>query len=150
MVVASEKNEVADRGVVTPQTVEVTEQNSIAVEYQGPIPPPSALAEYDSISPGLATRILTMAELESKHRHHIEKGALSANDRTALFKSWSEIIGQCFGFLIGLTAICAGTYLAANGSEGAGGFIGSAGVVGLVAVFVLGRDGYKSKGGKSK
>lgn len=40
--------------------------------HQGPIPDPESLARYDSIVPGAAERIISMAEKEAKHRHSIE------------------------------------------------------------------------------
>ena len=44
--------------------------------YSGPIPPPMALEQYESIQPGFANRIITMAENEAKHRHEMEKQAV--------------------------------------------------------------------------
>ena len=40
--------------------------------YSGPIPPPEYLAKYNEIHPGLAERIIIMAESESVHRRKIE------------------------------------------------------------------------------
>ena len=81
-----------------------------------------------------------MAEREAVHRHSQEAKILKTDARLAVNSSIEVIVGQCFGLLIGLATIVAGTYLAANGSEIAGGAIGSAGVIGLVSVFVLGRS----------
>ena len=47
--------------------------------------------------------------------------------------------GQYFGLFIGLTALLIGAGLTIKGAPWAGGFIGTGGVVGLVAVFVIGR-----------
>lgn len=52
---------------------------------------------------------------------------------------WERFIGQFFGLTIGCVAIIAGAYTAVNGAQVAGAFIGTAGVTGLVAVFVMGR-----------
>ncbi|MBI1800726.1 MAG: DUF2335 domain-containing protein, partial [Chloroflexi bacterium] len=41
-------------------------------EFSGPIPPPSLLSQYEQAFPGLADRIVKMAEREQTHRHHIE------------------------------------------------------------------------------
>lgn len=40
--------------------------------FSGPIPPPEALERYEKIAPGAADRILTMAEMEQRHRHAYE------------------------------------------------------------------------------
>ena len=47
--------------------------------------------------------------------------------------------GQIFGLVAGITATVCGSLTAIFGSAVAGGFIGSAGVIGLASVFVLGR-----------
>ena len=44
--------------------------------------------------------------------------------------------GQWLAFLIGLTALVLGSYTAIQGSEIAGSFLGTGGVVGLVYVFL--------------
>lgn len=106
--------------------------------FSGPIPPPDILAHYNEIAPGAADRIIAMAESEVAHRQDCEKQALS-----------SEISdvkrGQIFGFIIGLIAILSGAITALNGSEWAGAAIGSAGVIGLVSVFVYGRSNKQNK-----
>ncbi len=131
-----------------PDELKKLEITAESASFEGPIPPPSILAKYEDIEPGLAAKIFAMAESEANHRHKIEQGVLEANRRTAGFNSLSEIIGSVFGFLIGIVSIAAGTFLAINGKEGAGSFIGSAGVIGLVAVFVMGRQ--KSKDSSEK
>jgi uncharacterized membrane protein len=101
------------------------------LHYQGPLPPPEALARYEQIQIGLANRIVALAEQESQHRHEI--------DKTWLNKAFEqERRGQAFGLVIGVVAIVAGTVAAIAGSQIAGSIIGGGGVVGLVSVFVLG------------
>lgn len=39
-----------------------------ATAFSGPLPPPQVLAQYESILPGSANRILSMAEKQSEHR----------------------------------------------------------------------------------
>ena len=100
--------------------------------YQGPLPHPAVLADYEKIQPGLTERIVTLAEKEAEPRHKVDKilvkGAINA-DR------W----GQVFGFLVSIFAVAAGTYAAINGSPFAGAFIGAGGVAALASVFVLGQ-----------
>lgn len=43
--------------------------NAQAVFYQGPIPPASEAAKYEAIHPGLADRIVAMAERDMENRH---------------------------------------------------------------------------------
>jgi Predicted membrane protein (DUF2335) len=41
--------------------------------FAGPLPPPALLAEYEQALPGLAERIVAMAENEGNHRRAMEK-----------------------------------------------------------------------------
>jgi len=52
--------------------------------YQGPIPPPSLLQEYDAVVPGSAERILAMAERQSAHRDKILSARSSTETRDVL------------------------------------------------------------------
>ena len=91
------------------------------------------MKQYEETLPGSADGILKMAENQSKHRQWMEKKILSFSNREVH-------IGQMLGFLIGIIAIITGGYTALNGAPIPGGFIGTAGVVGLVAVFVIGSN----------
>ncbi len=71
-------------------------------------------------------------EQESEHRRTIVDYSIKAQAREGM-------LGQIFGFLIGIFAIGCGTYAATNGAAWYGSLIGAAGVVGLVSVFVYGR-----------
>lgn len=44
--------------------------------FTGPIPPPEILAKYEDCFPGLAERIIVMAEKEQTRRHDIESKKL--------------------------------------------------------------------------
>lgn len=98
----------------------------------GPIPSPEILQQYENLQPGLATKIIEWADQEKNHRHSIEKTGQEANIQ--------EIrTGQNYGLIIGVITIISGSVTAIMGAEVAGGFIGTGGVVGLVATFVYGR-----------
>jgi len=47
-------------------------QQSVAAAFQGSLPLPSHLREYNEIVPGAAERILAMAEKQSVHRRDLE------------------------------------------------------------------------------
>jgi uncharacterized membrane protein len=72
--------------------------------YTGPIPEARDLAEYEQINPGLANRIIKMAENEQGHRHVIE-------DRRNLAEVRLTTRGQVFGFIISLLTISCGAIL---------------------------------------
>jgi uncharacterized membrane protein len=102
------------------------------VTFQGPLPPPEILAQYNQITPGFADRIISLTEAEQKHRHQVEATVVGQT-----FEEQKR--GQVFGLIIGIVAIVAGTIAAIAGSTVAGSIIGGGGVIGLVSVFVLGR-----------
>jgi uncharacterized membrane protein len=110
----------------------------VAQSFSGPLPPPEVLARYDKLHPGFAERILTMAEREQDHRHQCERGALSQEIRNHEARNQEAFRGQLFGLTIGSLAIISGSITAALGAQWPGGFIGGGGVIGLVAVFILG------------
>ena len=110
-------------------------------------PDPNVLREYSEINQGAFIDWL-MKQFE------IESGfAKEENDRlyaieTKKIKLQREIFitqreevrrGQLYGLLIGLAALICGSITSILGSPWSGGFIGAGGVVGLVAVFVIGR-----------
>lgn len=115
------------------------QQQMVAEQFQGPIPPPSLLEGYENLLPGSADRILAMAEKETDHRQNMEKKALGAEIQGLGYEASDTKRGQIFGLIIGVTAIISGTYAAVNGAQWAGSFIGAGGVIGLVPAFIVGR-----------
>jgi len=99
--------------------------------YQGPVPPPSLLREYDAVVPGSAERLLAMAESQSAHRQDLERTVIHGDSRRA----WA---GLWVGALMGAGIIFAGTYVAIARSPSAGASIVIGTVVSLVGVFVTG------------
>lgn len=114
-----------------------------SVSFSSPIPPPQILQSYEDINPGLADRIIKMAEKESQHRHEMEKKMLDADielNKTSLAHSAREVMtGQCLGFAIGVIAITSGVFTVYIGHPVSGTFFGTGGVIGLVTAFIHGR-----------
>lgn len=101
---------------------------------EGPLPPAHALQEYENVLPGLADRIVAMAEKEQIHQHEIEQRGLEGDINEAR-------LGQIFALVIGLFTVFAGAYAGIKGAEITGSFIGAGGVAGLVTAFIYGRKG---------
>ena len=101
-------------------------------EHRGPLPSPKMLSEYEKISPGFAERIVKMAEREQIHRKEMELQAIEEHTK-AIKRS------QLFAISVSLISILGSVSLAFSGAEVAGGIIGSATILGIVASFVLGR-----------
>ncbi len=100
--------------------------------FEGPIPPPNILSAYDQVEPGLANRIVTMAEGEAIHRRGIENKIINA-------QILETTLGQILGFGIGTITIGGGVLASIYGSALLGASICTVGVVGLVSVFIYGR-----------
>lgn len=100
--------------------------------FAGPLPPPEVLANYNQILPGLAERIVTMAETQSRHRQHIEEIAIAS-------KIQNERHGQYLAFILAAIALVGSFWVIALGKSPAGitGIIGT--LATLAAVFVYGR-----------
>lgn len=107
--------------------------------YQGPIPDPETLARYEAIKPGLADRIVRMAEEYGTHRRSLQDKSIDAQIVDAKSDRKEARLGQIFALIIGLTAISAGTYAAVHNAQVTGSIIGGGGVIGLVSVFIFGR-----------
>ncbi len=115
------------------------------VQFQGPIPPPEILSNYEQLQPGAADRILAMAESETRHRQEMERMALTAEVKGLTSEAKDTQRGQYCGLTIGIVAILSGTYAAVNGAPWAGGFIGTGGVVALVSAFYWRTENYPER-----
>lgn len=81
----------------------------VGASFQGPLPPPSMLANYNAVLPGLAERIVRMAETEQSQAHQMQR--------------WYAILrftGQVAAFLIALTGLVIGGLLINAGHNIAG------------------------------
>jgi uncharacterized membrane protein len=96
------------------------------------------LERYDQIVPGAAERILAMAEEQSSHRKRMEDIVVRSRSRDSL-------LGIIAGFLLALATIAAGTFVINRGYVWSGTLLGSAGLVGLVSVFVYGTNSAKKE-----
>lgn len=117
-------------------------QNAVRVQrtelYAGPLPPPDILAKFEQILPGAADRILKQAEAQTEHRIEIEKKVVSAD----IIKSY---LGLVFGFILGLSGIGGGIYLATLGFNVFGPLLSGGSLITLVAVFIYGTRSRKQE-----
>jgi uncharacterized membrane protein len=82
------------------EIIEAAEQEDVreiiqAAMFQGPLPPPPMLADYESILPGTADRVLSMAEKEQEIR--------SRDNKSIIFNDTLRILGSIF-VSVGLVA----------------------------------------------
>ncbi|MEO5358180.1 MAG: DUF2335 domain-containing protein [Nitrospirae bacterium YQR-1] len=124
--------------------------------HTGPIPDPVTLQGYERIIPGLAERIVKMAEDEvkhrhkidddeQKHRHKIDNDFLSLNRDSFNIESKERKLGQIFGIIIGLAGLIASVICVSFNAQTTASIIGGTTVVGLVTVFVVGEKLKSSK-----
>lgn len=106
--------------------------------HSGPLPAPRTLREYNEIIPNGAERIVTVFEKQSDHRMNLEKKVVGR-------QTFQSLLGQIFGFILAVVFLIAGFYLVIDGHEVAGITIFSLDIVGLVAVFVIGKASQKKK-----
>lgn len=100
--------------------------------FQGPIPSPATLAEYNRICPGAANRILAMAESQTLHRQELEREVISSNCR-------NQDRGPILGFVLAAAVIVIGSYLIFQGREVSGLVALLGALVAVVIPFVYGR-----------
>lgn len=103
-----------------------------SMHFVGPLPPPEQLGEYEKVLPGAADRIIKMAEDQATHRQKIESLVVKSNSRDSL-------LGIICAFILGLTVIGGGIYLALQGHS-YGSWLSIGGFVGLAGVFVYGTN----------
>lgn len=116
----------------------------IMQEFSGPLPPPQILEQYNAIIPNGAERIMVMAEAQSEHRRGLETTVINTDSR-------NSFLGVIFGFILGLTTIIVGTIVVLKGYTWPGTIFGTAGLVGLVSVFVYGtKERRKEREAKAK
>lgn len=100
--------------------------------FSGPLPPPELLAAYEDVHPGLAERIVAMAEKEQTFGHEITRAALNAENDEHRRGQHYALIGSIGAFLCSFG-------LGVVGATAAASVVGGATVVGLVTAFILGR-----------
>ena len=112
------------------ETVELSVRS--VQHFQGPLPPPQTLAQYETILAGCAERIVSMAEEQAAHRRTLETRVIAGNLA-------AERRGQIFAFVLALVVIALGGGLIQLGKDASGltAIIGA--LATLVAVFVYGR-----------
>lgn len=103
------------------------------INYSGPIPHPDLLLGYEKVIPGSADRILIMAEKQSNHRIEIEKYVIENQQKQSR-------LGQIFAFILAIIGLSIGTILAILGRELVASIIFGTTILGLVAVFISGKQ----------
>lgn len=103
----------------------------------GPLPSPELLAQYDQVMPGLAERIVSMAEREQVHRHTIDHLEVEQPHRLAR-------TGQRLAFGVTAMVLAVATVLAILGHATVAAIIAGLDVVTLAGLFLYSqKSGYE-------
>lgn len=113
-------------------------------EFSGPLPHPRTLAEYDEALPGLAERLVTAWEEESRHRRSIELEAVGMDKKLVGNEVFLSRLGMASAFVLALVFLGAAVWLVLAGHEVAGTVLGSFDLVALASVFIT-RKWYDAK-----
>jgi len=62
--------------------------------FQGPLPPPNILEEFERIKPGTAQEIIEMASREQEHQIFMEKSKINYANKNLIFNFILGLIGQ--------------------------------------------------------
>jgi uncharacterized membrane protein len=100
--------------------------------YSGPIPQAAEIRQYEEVLPGLADRIVSMAEKQAKHRRRLET-------IDTLFEHLHVTAGQVSALVVALFFGWIAWDLGQDGHELLAAFIGGIDLVALVSVFIYGK-----------
>lgn len=75
-----------------------------SISHSGPLPDPDTLQRYEQVLPGLAERIVAMAEKQSDHRQSLERAVILNGIK-------AEGRGASYAFALGLCGIILRRYL---------------------------------------
>ena len=101
-------------------------------KWQGPLPAPHTLEEFERIVPGSAKAIIDEWGAEAAHRRKYEQRALS-------FQGLEQIGGRLLGFIFATVALGVTVYLAQIGAEWVASIIGAGTISGVVLALISGR-----------
>ena len=117
----------------SPERRELTITQMESVTRSGPLPDAEELAKYDAVHAGAAALILQKFADQTDHRRELERVVVTGNDRRSNR-------GQWMAFILGMTTILGGIFLAYSGKETAG-LVAVVGALGsLLLVFISGRS----------
>lgn len=128
-----ENPEILERILDNPEFREMVVQHA----FQGPVPPPAMLAQYNEVVPGLANRLVELTEKEQSHRHKWMDGKL--NLTVGMVKR-----GQWMAFTLSILILLMAFFFANKGNTTFAGILVAVDLVGLASVFIAGRAGRKS------
>jgi uncharacterized membrane protein len=105
----------------------------------GPLPAPEILRAYNEIEPGFASRVITMAEDQSKVRREVTLLGATAQVERMRRDYMEGRIGQVCAVLVVAMTTFGAVYAGIHGAQITGSFLGVGGLGTIVATFISGR-----------
>lgn len=100
--------------------------------YQGPIPDPETLAQYDALVPGSAERLINRFEKQSDHRMSLETTVVKGDINRSR-------IGLYFGGVFAAGILALAFYMVSKGQAGVAGTMVGAVTASIIGAFIYGR-----------
>lgn len=107
--------------------------------FQGPLPPPNLLANYDDVVPGLASKIANWTTDQTDHRQSMESRAMAIDEKLSTWFIVETLLGQLFAFCIAIGVLGCSVYLALHDRDGVAIALGTIGFGSMVAAFLTGK-----------
>lgn len=125
--------------------------SQITQMFQGPVPHPDILREFDRIVPGTAQRMIDLAHSESEHRRTLENKNLEANiefqkQQIEIAKKQSNVVfvtdmfGQAIGFLLAIACVCGAVYLSMHDHEAVAAALAAIPTAAVIRAFFVNRQ----------
>ena len=90
------------------------------------------------LKPGLAERIVKMAEEQGNHRRLLEAKTLEAQIAHTQARNLEAKMGQVFAFILAVFTIIVGAYLVIHNYKVAGTIVGGMGLASIIIAFIYG------------
>lgn len=138
-----EGQDIAEGEVVEDTEGETNEQLTLrtqSLQYRGPVPPPEWMEHYERIVPGSAKQMMDDVHDQSAHRRQIEREESQTEITLAKRGQLFGFTTACAGFVVVMTGMVGGLYLAYAGvSLGGGIALVLLSLAAIAAVFVANR-----------
>ena len=123
---------------------------SISTLHSGPLPDPATLAGYNNVTPGLAERIVRMAETEAAHRREIEVAIIHIESDEHQHRRRIEGRGQLCALAVAMAALIGGVVCIIADHAISGSLLTGGTVVSLVSLFIYGQKRQKKQDASDK
>ena len=94
----------------------------------GPLPPPSMLKEYEQLHPGCTKQLLSNWDNQTRHRQALECRGMSLEEKYLDSTIEDGRRGQWFAFILCMSIVVAGVFLAYLGYPWPGALLGGSGL----------------------